>query len=36
MTTTVNLHEAFFDEAKEMTGITERTVLLYADLRALI
>ncbi len=36
MRTTVNLDEYLVEEAKEMTGITERTALIHAGLRALI
>ena len=36
MRTTVNLDEELVEEAKEMTGISERTALLHAGLRALI
>ena len=36
MRTTVNLDEHLLEEAQEMTGITERTALIHAGLRALV
>lgn len=36
MRTTVNLDQNLLAEARRMTGITERTALLHAGLRALI
>ena len=36
MRTTLNLDEALVDEAREATGIEERTALIHEGLRALI
>lgn len=36
MRTTVNLDEKLLDEAKRLTGMTERTALIHEGLRALI
>lgn len=36
MRTTVNLDEKLVDEAKRLTGMTERTALIHEGLRALI
>jgi len=36
MRTTINLDQQLLSEAKQMTGIKERTALLHAGLRALI
>jgi Arc/MetJ family transcription regulator len=36
MRTTINLDEKLVDEAKRLTGMTERTALIHEGLRALI
>lgn len=36
MRTTLNLDDALLDEARRLTGLTERTALIHAGLRALI
>lgn len=36
MRTTLNLDEALINEAKRLTGITERTAVIHEGLRALI
>ncbi len=36
MRTTINLDETLLDEAQRITGITERTALIRAGLKALI
>ena len=36
MRTTINLDETLVDEAQRITGITERTALIRAGLKALI
>lgn len=36
MRTTLNIDDALLEEAREITGIDERTALIHAGLRALI
>jgi len=36
MRTTLNLDEALLEEARSLTGVTERTALIHDGLRALI
>ena len=36
MRTTINLDERLVDQAKRITGVTERTALIHQGLRALI
>ena len=36
MRTTLNLDDELLDEAQRLTGMTERTALIHAGLRALI
>ncbi len=36
MRTTINLDERLIDEARQITGMKERTALIHAGLRALI
>jgi Arc/MetJ family transcription regulator len=36
MRTTLNLDDALLEEARRLTGLTERTALIHAGLRALI
>jgi len=36
MRTTLNLDEALIEEAKRLTGVTERTAVIHEGLRALI
>ena len=36
MRTTINLDEALIEEARQLTGVQERTALIHEGLRALI
>jgi Arc/MetJ family transcription regulator len=36
MRTTINLDEELLEEAKQLTGVQERTALIHAGLKALI